>query len=310
MDSHLSTLRPSRRESERLVAVLLASLILHLLFWGGYEAGRKYGWWDRLHLPAWLHRAPKLVAQPVQPQAQREEPLEFVSVDDPSTVAPKNAKFYSSQNSQAADQSNERDTDKPKLEGRQTDVVRLNDALRPQVTEPKPPEPKQPSEDKTVQKAQEAGDLTVGKPQPEQPPARPRTLAEALAQQKQTPGQKSRLDAGAMRHAIRSSLNAIGTPWGAYDEAIVEAVTQYWYDELDSQKFALDRSGKVVIQFKLNEDGTVTEVQELQNSVGFELGLVCQDAITGPAPFAKWPPGMSRDFGRNFRVITFTFDYY
>lgn len=308
--SQLGTLRPSRRYFERLMTVLVASLLLHLLIWGGYTLGQKYGWWDPLHWPAWMHRQPKLVAL-VQPQVQQEEPIEFVSVDNPSKEAPKKAKFYSSQNSRAADQTNQRDTDRPKEDGRKTEAMTMRDQLRPDFNKPKPPEPKQTEqEQKPVQKEQKAGDITMGKPQPEQPPARPRTLAQARAMEHLTPGVKAQMDGGALRRQVQSSLDAIGTPFGQYDAAIVDAVTQYWYNELDSQKFALDRSGKVVVQFRLNDDGSVTEVQEMQNTVGFELGLVCQDAITGPAPFGKWPEAMRQYFGRNYRIITFTFDYY
>lgn len=309
-DSSLSSLRTTRRDSERLLAILLLSLILHLLFWGAYEAGQKYGWWKKVHWPVWFHNPPKVEALVAQPEKPQEEPLQFVTVDDVATEAPKNAKYYSSQNSRAADQTGQKDTDQPKLEGHQTDALHLTDTLHPQFTDPKPLQPKPSQDEKTVKAAEVPGDLTLGQPQPEQPP-RPRTLAQARAQQqRQTPGIMSRLDAGTRRQAVRSSLDAIGTPFGAYDAEVVDAVTQYWYDELDREKFAQDRSGKVTLQFKLNYDGTVTEVQELQNTVGFELGLLCQDAITGPAPFAKWTPEMRQMIGANFRVITFTFYYY
>jgi hypothetical protein len=68
--------------------------------------------------------------------------------------------------------------------------------------------------------------------------------------------------------------------------AFMEAVTQRWYDLLDSQQFALDRSGKVTLRFHLNYDGTITDMQVLENTVGDLLGYVCQKAINDPAPFA------------------------
>ena len=307
--SPLSTLRPSRHYSARLIAILLVSLLLHLGAWGTYEAGQKYGWWDQLHWPAWLKRpAPKAQAFLVQPPRPQEQALDFMTVDDPATEAPKKAKYYSSQNSKAADQTGQKETDQPKLEGRQTDALHLTDALRPVFANPKPPAPKPSQEEQVAKPAQVAGDLTLGQAQPEQE-ARPRTLAEARAQMKQTPGVMSRQDGGANHRALRAAIDALGTKSGAYDAAIVEAIQQFWYNELDSQKFALDRTGKVRLQFKLNYDGTVTEMQEVENTVGFELGLVCQEAITGPAPFAKWTTEMRQEYG-NFRVITFTFYYY
>jgi predicted RNA-binding protein associated with RNAse of E/G family len=79
---------------------------------------------------------------------------------------------------------------------------------------------------------------------------------------------------------------------------------------LDSQQFARDRNGKVILRFHLNHDGTITDIQELQNTVGDVLGYVCREAVTDPAPFAAWPSDMRRMVGENYREITFTFYYY
>jgi TonB family protein len=117
-------------------------------------------------------------------------------------------------------------------------------------------------------------------------------------------------DGGVKRHALSSSLDAMATPFGAYDRAIVEAISQRWYDLLDSQQFADSRTGKVTVDFHLNPDGSVTELKISGNSVGDLLGYVCQNAIEEAAPFAKWPSDMRRMVGANFREITFTFYYY
>ena len=34
--------------------------------------------------------------------------------------------------------------------------------------------------------------------------------------------------------------------------AFIAAVTQRWYDLLDSRQFAMDRNGKVTLRFRLN----------------------------------------------------------
>jgi TonB family protein len=100
------------------------------------------------------------------------------------------------------------------------------------------------------------------------------------------------------------------TPFGAYDAAFIEAVTQRWYDLLDSRQFSMDRSGKVTLRFHLNYDGSITDMQVLENTVGDVLDYVCQKAVTDPAPFASWPSDMRRIIGENYREITFTFYYY
>jgi hypothetical protein len=110
--------------------------------------------------------------------------------------------------------------------------------------------------------------------------------------------------------ALQPSFDAKATPFGEYDRKFIDAVTARWYDLLDSQKFAQDRSGKVTLRFHLNYDGTISEVAVLQNTVGDLLGYVCQQAVTDPAPFEAWPSDMRRMVGENFREITFTFYYY
>ena len=71
-------------------------------------------------------------------------------------------------------------------------------------------------------------------------------------------------DGGVRRHASVSSLDVKLTGFGDYDAALVEAITQRWYDLLDSQRFALDRTGKVVLQFRLNYDGTISDMKVAQ----------------------------------------------
>ena len=118
------------------------------------------------------------------------------------------------------------------------------------------------------------GDLTLGKPEtsdksPPQEEPRPRTIKQALAQQSQRlPGPQMRQEGGAHRQALVPSLDVKSTPFGAYDAALVEAVTQRWYGLLDSQQFAMDRSGKVTLRFHLNYDGTITDMNVVQNTVG------------------------------------------
>jgi hypothetical protein len=140
--------------------------------------------------------------------------------------------------------------------------------------------------------------------------ARPRTIRQALAQNDQLPGLKMQQDGGVTRHALSSSLDVKGTPFGEYDRALVAAISQRWYDLLDRHRFTDDRSGKVTVRFKLKPDGTVIEMQTLDNTVGELLGYLCQESVEESAPFAKWPPDMVRMVGANYREITFTFYYY
>jgi hypothetical protein len=306
------SLRLNRFENERLILALTISLAVHLLAWGGYELGKEFNFWQRLN---YFHRAAKIIPPP----QIAEEPVTFMTVDQPSTEAPKIAKYYSDKNSVAANPDASRNSDVPQINGRQTDVPKTEDAPRQQISKAQPSPPQtQPSKNSQQQPspAIQPGDLTLAKlesllPQQQnnsQPP-RPRTIKEALAQQNLSPGVAMKQDGGARQHAYVPSFNVKLTGFGEYDAALVTAITQRWYDLLDSQQFALDRTGKVVLQFRLNYDGTVTDMKVAQNDVGDLLGYVCQKAVNDPAPFAKWPDEMRFKLGDS-RDIQFTFYYY
>jgi outer membrane biosynthesis protein TonB len=248
----------------------------------------------------------KLEAVP-KPAVNYEPPLEFATVEQPSTEAPKNAKYYSDRNSRAANPDADQDTDTPKLNGKQTDVPKTEDVPRQDFNklQPAPAAQQQPQ----MQLAMNAGDLTLGRSQAEQPQPRPRTLDQARAQQtNHRPGVQMRQEGGVHHLALMPSLDVRGTQFGEYDAAIFEAIEQYWNNELD--RFARDRTGEVTIQFHLNYDGTVSDVKILDNNVGILLGTFCQDAIEGSAPYAKWPGDMRRMIGANYRQITIKFIYY
>jgi outer membrane biosynthesis protein TonB len=310
------SLRFSRPEINRLLLALVISLLAHVAVWGGWLAGKKAGLWDKLHWPV---RHP-VAAQPLKPAAAaRTEPQIYLDVAAADTEAPKQAKYYSDKNSRAANPDVDANTSQPKLNGKQRDVPKTEDAPRPQKNKSATPVP---PEKTTAQKPAEPkpsglapGNTQAGKPSDnaaaEPPPKpRPRTIREALAQQDKPPGLQLQQDGGVSRRALASSLDAMATPFGDYDRRIVDAIRTRWYDLLDSQKFAMDRTGKVTVTFHLNPDGSVTEARINGNTVGDLLGYVCQAAIEQAAPFGAWSPEMRRLIGTNFREITFTFYYY
>jgi hypothetical protein len=323
------SLRPGRFEYKRLAWALLISLIVHLFCYGGYEFTRKVlpGWLERIKfLAALAHRLEEKKQTPPPPQQPTQVPLVFVEVN-PETATPeppKDAKYYSSHNSKAANPDTQADTDTPKITGEQEHVAKTEDASRkftPLQPAP-PPKPDQVAkEDKPSEQAKPkppVGDLAMAKPTPALRPdtgtaeqTRPRTLTEARMRQQQSnpmPGQKMKQEGGVRRHLQISSLDAKATPFGEYDRAFVEAVEQRWFDLLDSRQFALDRTGKVVLQFRLTYDGRITDMEIAQTTVGETLAYVCRLAVTDPAPYEKWPSDMRREVGDS-RNIQFTFYY-
>ena len=313
----VDSLRLNRFETKRLVWALVLSLAAHFLVWGGYELGKKTGLWQRLHLPQRLHLAQKKAPPPV---IQESEPTMFLDVDPDqvSPDAPKDAKYYSAKNSRAANPDAELDLNQPKLTGKQSDVPKVRDTPRTPITKPQPapapPAPQKEPQTEQPKPAEQPGEMKLAKldvsPEKKETPEKPRTLKEARAQSPQLrPSMPMQQDGGA-RRALLPSFDSKSTAFGEYDAKIVEAISQRWYDLLDSQKFAQDRTGKVTLRFHLNYNGTITDMAVMQNTVGDLLGYVCQEAVTGPSPFEVWPSDMRRAIGANFREITFTFYYY
>jgi len=307
-DYKLGSLRPGRFEGERVALALAISLLIHTMIWAGYELNRYHHWMPRL---------PFLAAKVPVPKIQRlEEPVEFVMVETPSTEAPKTPKYISNKNSVAADNTQKKDSDNPKLNGRQTDVPKTQDELRAQIEkELAAANQRQSSESQgngESKPAKSEGDLTLGKPdnatQPQEQP-RPRTLKEAYRQMAaRFPGMTMKEDGGAERKARVASYDVKLTGYGDYDARFIETVQYNWYNLLDSQKFAMDRTGKVVILFRLNYDGTISNLRFAENNVGELLGYVCEKALLNGVPYERWTEDMRLKLG-DYMDVQFTFGY-
>jgi len=310
---------------DRLVLAVFISLLAHGLGWSGYMACGQQGWltqWAQKH--HWLAKAQPPKLQPLPPPTQDPSTFVDVTIDDPEP--PTEAKYYSSKNSRAANPDASLASNQPKIDGHQKFMPKTEDTLRPSPLQPAPPEPAQPKNttqanpEKTPEPEQQPGDLDARKKHAQtevatanpastpQPEARPRTLKQARASQ-QILGQQMKQDGGVTRHALSASLDAKATPFGAYDRALIDAVSQQWWSMLDKVQFALDRAGKVTVEFRLHDDGRVTDLRIVNTEVGSTWAYICQAAIEQSAPFAKWPSDMMHMVGANYRDLTFTFDY-
>ncbi len=208
-------------------------------------------------------------------------------------------------------------------------------AVKPALTPPKPPpEPAKATKPEPVKEtkpdpvaeaklkaAMAAGNMVMGRP--EEAPRKgqdkaevphkkrfrrlqdlaPEVLMAALA------GDKMKQEGGVQRRDLISSVDAIASPFGEYDEAMIAAVQKRWYELLDEDSFAGDRTGKVTLRFHLNADGSVSEMVLKDYTVNLTLALICQSAVRDPAPFAPWPTAMRKEIGASYREVTFVFYY-
>jgi outer membrane biosynthesis protein TonB len=184
---------------------------------------------------------------------------------------------------------------------------------------PKPePKPEKPPESEQSKPAQPVGDLAMAKTEPvkkpdaEPPkPSRPRKLIDVPQRNPSLAGQKMFQEGGVERHSRITTLSARGTESGQYDWRLVQAVQNAWYLLIDQSK--LNAGGKVVVTFKLFQDGRVSDVKVAESSVSGLAELFCQWAIERPGSsgtgFGPWTDAMRREVGNTSRDIRFTFFY-
>ena len=250
-----------------------------------------------------------------------------VNPDVATPEPPKDATFYSDKNSIAANPTVKVDSTVPNIDGRQQHVPKTEDIPREQFhpLQPAPPvqEPKPAEEEVKAKPSLQPGDLTMAKPTQEPPKdpdkpegaeekhARPKTIEEAKMLPKnrnRLAGEKMKQEGGVRRHLDITSLDAKGTEFGVYDSYLVNVIANCWYGLLDEQRYASDYQGKVVVQFKLHYDGTVSDLSVSENTAGTLPGLICETAVDKPRPFQKFPNDMRRVVG-DVRYIQFTFYY-
>ncbi len=65
----------------------------------------------------------------------------------------------------------------------------------------------------------------------------------------------------------------------------------------------------MVVEFRMNYDGRITDMRVIESDVGDLLSYVCQAAIKDPSPYEHWPSDMRRVMNSDSRVVRFTFFY-
>ena len=324
-----------------LVIALLCSILLHLqvffLTWLLPELLRR-GW-----LPDWMKPVMAAVSPAVpkpdparNPALQDQEiPLQFIEVDPAlaSAVEPPKAKFTSTANTLAANPNPPKQaapTAVPRVEGRRPDSLKTFDTTRP--VKPTPPStPKETKEEQAQEEVKpqpkggkQAGELAVARPVPEAKvdtdqeareakmptPKRYKNLAQARAEKGIVVGERMQQEGGVPRVGAEATFDVKASQFGEYSSRLTAAVQARWYFLLDEQRYALERTGKVVVTFRLHPDGTVSEIKTRSSSVGEIMSTWCELAIEQPAPYGRWPSQLLHEIGSDPITVTFTFNYY
>jgi outer membrane biosynthesis protein TonB len=67
------------------------------------------------------------------------------------------------------------------------------------------------------------------------------------------------------------------------------------------------RTGKVVLEFRLNFLGRVSDLKVADTTGDDILAYLCQKAIQESEPFSSWPPELRKQVKSDYRSMRFTF---
>lgn len=315
-------------KSRPVFRAFVISALLHLFAGVGIELGRSLNFWQ---VSVFRQAPARQTINPNDPNKSNpnEQPvLTFIEVDPlQPTEAPKDAVYYSTANTQAANPDTTTDSNKPKIDGNQDKVPQTRDTARSQQKpQPKAPqrETMQPAVKQTAQAPSEPvgdtkentlspdekaqRDLTFDRPA-QKAPTRPKNLAEARARNGIVEAPRMKQDGGVKRFALEMDQNVKSSPFGSYDAAFIAAVQSRWFQLLEQRNYVFNQSGKVVIDFRLYKDGRIMQLKVAENEVTDTLSWACQRAILDPAPYAAFPSDLRRLLNADYREVRFTFHY-
>lgn len=108
---------------------------------------------------------------------------------------------------------------------------------------------------------------------------------------------------------FRLELSQAKSTFRNYDAVFIYSVEQKWYELIDSTNLPPER-GVVVLKFHLNSDGSISGAKTDKSNLNEAFVSLCQKALFATIPYKPWPAEMRKKVGKDYREITFTFNYY
>ena|SRR5215831_15168246 len=94
-----------------------------------------------------------------------------------------------------------------------------------------------------------------------------------------------------------------------YDKAMIKAIQVRWLQLLDARGYGGGVKGRMVVEFNVRSDGSVSDISIVESDLPPEFAQLCQAAIRDVAPFAAWPDDLRQQIGKDERVVRFTFAF-
>lgn len=122
-----------------------------------------------------------------------------------------------------------------------------------------------------------------------------------------TPGPQRLREAGVSQTG-QIAVNATFSQFGDYLERMIEAVSQRWNAMVASRSYG-ETSVRVVLEFKITQDGTIEQLEVIDSSAQALGILLCRSAIEQGQPYGVWPQEMVEVLGES-QTIKFAFYYW
>lgn len=104
------------------------------------------------------------------------------------------------------------------------------------------------------------------------------------------------------------AYDAKWSAYGEYMQKFIESVDIQWQRILEQSNVYPVRGTKVVVVFRMNSKGDISEVSKVTSEGGRAAKDACVSAIVARAPYGAWPEDMVGVLGES-QEITFTFHY-
>jgi hypothetical protein len=105
------------------------------------------------------------------------------------------------------------------------------------------------------------------------------------------------------------TLNVGQTPFGNYDRAVLQGIQKRWLDVLTQKELIRGRTGKVVVECRLDANGRVTDMRVVENELDDMFAWLCTKAVLEPGRYPTLPSSLRRMLKNDYRQIRFTFYY-
>lgn len=292
------------------------ALILHLLLFGYLIFGPKYIWHIKVREAASLHEKDK-------PMTVLELPPDALKQLKPKTPAP------------LSDKDRQQQAPKPTLDRKTLEELEAMRRAGPPTPRPAPPAPtKQPAAPAPPQVAQQQpkpqpsppvptgqnAQIEAPKPQPTKPSFTnsPTTAGEALQQAARQAARGGASEGGGDMGANAPSQhpgdtgpvdilsNTLGVDFGPYIQRVIYDTKRAWYPIIpEVAQPPISKQGKVLIRFKIMQDGSVKDMHLEGPSGDVSLDRAAWGGITGAGPF----PPLPKNFKGPFLELRFYFLY-